>query len=107
MTKSQIKEALTARGYTIRADRYLQKNLGNGWYVMVDTETNEVDAGHITQLPITREAHLCYEYNVSNHTGFKLDGITAVKNYVRNKEARKVPNHIIVGWAELLERRLK
>ena len=107
MTTSQIKQALAARGYTIRADRYLQKNLGNGWYVGVDTETNEVDAGHISQLPIKRGEHVCYEYNISNHTGFKLEGITAVKNYVRNKEARKVPNHIIVGWAELLEYRLR
>jgi len=106
MTTSQIKQALMARGYTIRADRYLQKNLGNGWYVGVDTETNEVDAGHQSQL-IQRGEHMCYEYNISDHRGFQLEGITAVKNYVRNKEARKVPNHIIVGWAELLEYRLR
>ena len=106
MNKNQIKEALQKRGYTIRADRYLQKDLGNGWYVGVDTDTNQVDGGHIYQLPNVREGHRCYDYDKTNHNGISIEGVTVVKNYVRNKEARTVPNHIIVGWAELLENRL-
>ncbi len=106
MTTSQIKEALKAKGYTIRNDRYLQKNLGNGWYPTVDLETNAVEAVNYLE-SIDRDGHRAYDYKRSNHKRFKLYGITAVKNYVRNNGAHSVPNHIIVDWVELLEHRLK
>lgn len=97
---------LQSRGYTIRANRYAQKNLGNGWYVGVDTKTNTVDAGHISQLK-PREEHMCYDWTKTNHTIFSKGGIKAVKNYVRNEESHKAPIHMVVGWADLLEYRLK
>jgi len=106
MTTSQIKEALKAKGYSIRADRYLQKNLGNGWYPTVDLETNVVEAVNYLESD-DRGGHRAYDYKRSNHKRFQLEGITSNKGYVRNKEAHSVPNHIIVGWVELLEYRLK
>jgi hypothetical protein len=106
MTNEQIKNELIGKGYTIRADRFLQKNLGNGWYPTVDLETNVVEAVNYLESD-DRDGHRAYDYKRSNHKRFQLAGITSNKGYVRNKEAHRVPNHIIVGWAELLENRLK
>jgi hypothetical protein len=97
---------LQSRGYTIRANRYAQKNLGNGWYVGVDLVKHKVDAGHITQLK-PREEHMCYDWETTNHIGFSIPGVKVVKAYVRNEEAHTAPEHMVIGWAELLEHRLK
>jgi len=97
---------LKSKGYTVRADRYLQKDLGNGWYVSVDAKKNTVDAGHLYQSK-PRENHMVYDYTKTNHIGISIPGVKVVKNYVRNEESHKAPEHMVVGWAELLERRLK
>ena len=96
---------LLSKGYTIRANRYAQKDLGNGWYIGIDTKSNTVDAGHVSQLK-PRENHMCYDWTKTNHTSVDIRGIKSVKNYVRNEEAHRVPSHMLVGWAELLESRL-
>lgn len=106
MTKSQIKEALKAKGYSIRVDRYLQKNLGNGWYVTVDTKSNAVEAVNYLESD-DRDGHRVYDYTRSNHKRFQREGITANKGYVRNRGAHSVPNHIVEEWADLLEYKLK
>ncbi len=97
---------LKSKGYTVRADRYLQKDLGNGWYVGVDLKKNTIDAGHHYQLK-ERNGHMCYDWAKTNHIGISIPGVKVVKNYVRNEEAHKAPEHMVIGWAELLERRLK
>ncbi len=96
---------LQNKGYTIRANRYAQKNLGNGWYVGVDLKNNTVDAGHHYQLK-ERDGHMCYDWAKTNHLGISINGVKVNKDYVRNEEAHKVPAHMLVGWAELLENRL-
>ena len=97
---------LQSKGYTIRANRYAQKNVGNGWYVTVDLKKNTVDAGHLFQLK-PREGHMCYDYTKTNHLGIDIRGVKVGKNYVRNEEAHKSPGYMVIGWAELLENRLK
>ncbi len=101
-------ENLQSKGYTIRANRFAQKDLGNGWYVGVDIKNNTVDAGHISQLK-TRDEHMCYDWTKTNHLNlsFNIDGIKFNEKYVRNEEAHKAPEHMVVGWATLLESRLK
>ena len=103
------KVKLTNKGYTIRKNRYMQKDLKNGWYVDVDIKTNKVQALHSSAYLRERGNHKCYDWEKTNHLNVmgiqKLD-LKNTKNYVRNQEAHKVPSHMLVGWADLLESRL-
>lgn len=101
---------LKSKGYTVREDnnRYLQKKLKWGWYVNVDVVRNEVTATNFRAYLKKRSNHMAYDYELTDHTNLTTKaGLKVNKQYVRNEEAKRVPSHMLVGWAELLEHRLK
>ena len=74
---------------------FLDKTLEKGWVVTINTDRNEVFATHS---------------NIENYLDLKefLKGydLYCTPHYIRNEEAKRVPEHMLVGWAELLEHRL-
>ena len=103
----EIVNQLLSNGYSIRNKRYLQKKLSNGWYIDVDVKRGEVTALNYAAQLKQRDNHMCYDWERTNHTVLKeRAGVKIVKNYVRNEEAKRVPQHMITGWVELLEKRL-
>jgi|LakMenE01Jun11ns_1017448.scaffolds.fasta_scaffold9846713_6 hypothetical protein len=73
----------------------LDKVLEKGWVVTINTKRNEVFATHP---------------NIENYLDLeqfliKYD-LYCTPSYIRNNEAKRVPEHMLTGWAELLEHRL-
>lgn len=73
----------------------LDKVLERGWVVTINTNRNEVFATH---------------NNIENYLELeeflKQYDLYCTPNYIRNCEAKRVPEHMLSGWAELLEHRL-
>jgi hypothetical protein len=113
MNYSQIENWLKSEGFKTENGKYYQKTSKNGWYVDVVVEPQnkaQVYALHESQTkhggPI-RAGFNVYDYITTNHKLFKIKGIKATKNYVRNKEGFSFPLYIIPMAVETIENRLE